>query len=81
MEERAPRLNRAAAFSHGSGRHGSLKHTFIAFSIREQRKVEDVGKKEGGGGPVKEEVTLITGPFLRPDTVFPQRRTLACPPE
>lgn len=46
--------------------------------------MEEVGKKKGScrGGGVKEEVTLITGPFLQPDTaVFPQRRTLACPLE
>lgn len=47
--------------------------------------MEDVGGRgscRGGGRGVKEEVTLITGPILQPDTaVFPQWRTLACPLE
>lgn len=59
------------AFSHGSIWHGSLKHTFIAFS-RKRTKNSGVcmcvcvrmGSCRGGG--VKEEVTLIIGPFFFP---------------
>lgn len=64
--------------------HGSLKHTFIAFSIKRKKKSGGGCGREGScrGGSVKEEVTFITGPFLQADAaVFPQQRTLACPLE
>lgn len=53
------RLNHVLAFCHGSARHGSLKHTFIAFSRkRTKRSGRCVRKGSCRGGGVEETVNL-----------------------
>lgn len=78
------RLKPYLGFSRGSIRHGSLKHTFIAFSWKRTKKSGGCGRE---GGPAEVEVSRRGhfnhwSIFLQPDTaVFPQWRTLACPLE